>query len=61
LRRILYGLYAIIKLHLAKEEEIYLPILELRLLDSAVNDLAAAMEGTVNKAKSSLRTLNPRE
>src|SRR5215467_11127811 len=27
LRRILYGLYAIIGLHLAKEEEIYLPIL----------------------------------
>ena len=59
--RILYGLYAIIKLHLAKEEEIYLPILELRLPDSEVNDLVEAMEGTVSKAKSSLRTLNPRE
>jgi iron-sulfur cluster repair protein YtfE (RIC family) len=31
LRRVLYGLYAIIKLHLAKEEEIYLPIVEARL------------------------------
>jgi hypothetical protein len=61
LRRILYGLYAIIKLHLAKEEEIDLSILELRLPDSEVNDLVEAMEGTVSKAKSSLRTLNPRE
>src|SRR5206468_8890533 len=31
LRRVLYGLYAITKLHLAKEEEIYLPLLEARL------------------------------
>jgi iron-sulfur cluster repair protein YtfE (RIC family) len=31
LRRVLSGLYAILKLHLAKEEEIYLPILEARL------------------------------
>lgn len=28
LRRVLYGLYAIIKLHLAKEEELYLPCLK---------------------------------
>ena len=28
LRRILYGLYALVKLHFAKEEEIYLTILE---------------------------------
>ena len=28
LRRILYGLHAIVKLHFAKEEEIYLPVLD---------------------------------
>src|SRR5512138_2838426 len=31
LRRVLYGLYAIVKLHFAKEEEVYLPILDQRL------------------------------
>jgi iron-sulfur cluster repair protein YtfE (RIC family) len=55
LRRVLYGLYAIIKLHLAKEEEIYLPIVEARLPDEEVNGLVEAMEGTVMEAKSSLR------
>lgn len=28
LRRVLYGLHAVVKLHFAKEEEIYLPVLE---------------------------------
>lgn len=31
LQRVLYGLYAIVKLHFAKEEEIYLPVLDERL------------------------------
>ena len=61
LRRVLYGLYAIIKLHLAKEEEIYLPILEARLPASEVNGLVEAMQGTVMEAKSSLRMIDPRE
>jgi iron-sulfur cluster repair protein YtfE (RIC family) len=61
LRRVLYGLYAIIKLHLAKEEEIYLPILEARLPDEEVNGLVEAMEGAVMEAKSSLRMIDPRE
>jgi iron-sulfur cluster repair protein YtfE (RIC family) len=61
LRRVLYGLYAIIKLHLAKEEEIYLPILEARLPASEVHGLVEAMEGTVTEAKSSLRMIDPRE
>lgn len=61
LRRVLYGLYAIIKLHLAKEEEIYLPILEARLPAEEVNGLVEAMEGTVMEAKSSLRMIDPRE
>ena len=31
LRRVLYGLYALVKVHFAKEEEIYLPLLDARL------------------------------
>jgi iron-sulfur cluster repair protein YtfE (RIC family) len=61
LRRVLYGLYAIIKLHLSKEEEIYLPILEARLPDSEVHGLVEAMEGTAREAKSSLRMIDPHE
>jgi iron-sulfur cluster repair protein YtfE (RIC family) len=61
LRRVLYGLYAIIKLHLAKEEEIYFPILEARLPAEEVDRLVEAMERTVTEAKSSLRMIDPHE
>jgi len=61
LRRVLYGLYAIIKLHLAKEEEIYLPILEAQLPAEEVGRLVEAMERTVTEAKSTLRMIDPRE
>ena len=33
LRRVLYGLYALVKVHFAKEEEVYLPILDARLTE----------------------------
>jgi iron-sulfur cluster repair protein YtfE (RIC family) len=61
LRRVLYGLYAIIKLHLAKEEEIYLPILEARLPAAEVDGLVVAMEATAKEAKSNLRMIDPHE
>jgi len=61
LRRVLYGLYAIIKLHLAKEEEIYLPILEARFPAEEVDGLVEAMKRTDTEAKSSLRMIDPRE
>ena len=61
LRRILYGLYAIIKLHLAKEEEVYLPILEARLPAKEMDHLVEAMERTAMEAKSALRTMDPHE
>jgi iron-sulfur cluster repair protein YtfE (RIC family) len=61
LRRVLYGLYAIIKLHLAKEEEIYLPLLEARLSAEEVDHLVEAMERTVTEAKSNLRMIDPHE
>ena len=61
LRRVLYGLYAIIKLHLAKEEEIYAPLLEARLPPEEVDHLVQAMERTVAEAKASLKMLEPHE
>jgi len=61
LRRVLYGLYAIIKLHLAKEEEIYLPMLEARLDAEEVKRLVKVMESTVTEAKSSLKAIDPHE
>ena len=61
LRHVLYGLYAIIRLHLAKEEEIYLPMLEARLPAEEVERMVEAMEGTVAEAKSSLKLLDPHE
>ena len=48
LRRVLYGLHHVVKLHFAKEEEIYLPILEARLTESEArqmfDDLHAASQ-----------------
>jgi len=39
LRRVLYGLYSIVKLHFAKEEEVYLPILDSRLSEGDAHEL----------------------
>jgi len=39
LRRTLYGLHSILSLHLAKEEEIYLPILDNSLNDAEAHEL----------------------
>ena len=44
LRRVLYGLYAIIKLHFAKEEEIYLPLLDVGMSAHELEQMFAAME-----------------
>ena len=51
LRRVLYGLYAIVKLHLAKEEEIYLPLLDARLTPDEARDMFEAMETAAKEAK----------
>ncbi len=42
-RRLLYGLYHLLKLHLMKEEEIYLPLLEDHLTRSEVEALVERM------------------
>ena len=45
LRRVLYGLHALVKVHFAKEEEVYLPILEERLTDDEAQQMFAEMHG----------------
>lgn len=54
LRRVLYGLYAMVKLHFAKEEEVYLPILDQRLTPEAATEMFEHMEAAAHKAKHAL-------
>ena len=51
LRRVLYGLYGIVKLHFAKEEEIYLPVLDGRLDEARARQLFERMERAAARAK----------
>jgi iron-sulfur cluster repair protein YtfE (RIC family) len=44
LRRVLYGLYALIHVHFAKEEEIYLPLLDDRLSAEDAAKMFEAMD-----------------
>ena len=43
LRRLLYGLYTLVRVHFAEEEEVYLPVLEEHLTPAQVDDLLTAM------------------
>ena len=54
LRRILYGLHALVKTHFAKEEELYLPLLDERLTLDEATDLLAEMERAASRAKALL-------
>lgn len=58
-RRVLYGLSAILTLHLAKEGEIYLPLLETRLTPEEGAQLLEAMEQAVSEAKTRLKASEP--
>ncbi len=51
LQRVLYGLYALVKVHFAKEEEVYLPILEERMTPDEATKMFAAMESAASHAK----------
>lgn len=51
LQRVLYGLYALVKVHFAKEEEVYLPILEERLTAGEAAKMFEAMESAASHAK----------
>jgi iron-sulfur cluster repair protein YtfE (RIC family) len=53
-RRVLYGLYALIKVHFAKEEEIYLPLLDARLTFDEAKAMFEAMETAAHQAKENL-------
>jgi len=51
LKRLLYGLYTLVKLHFAKEEEVYLPLLDANLSAEEAEALFATMEETAHEAK----------
>ncbi|HLO28509.1 MAG TPA: hemerythrin domain-containing protein [Anaerolineales bacterium] len=55
LQRVLYGLYALVKVHFAKEEEVYLPILEERLSQEQAREMFEAMETAASHAKRAIR------
>lgn len=54
LRRVLYGLYALVRLHFAKEEEVYLPILDARLSAGEAAEMFEAMEQAASDAKATV-------
>ena len=49
-RRLLYGLHAVVMLHFAKEEELYLPILDRELREDAAEGLVQGMRETAGSA-----------
>jgi hemerythrin-like domain-containing protein len=51
LRRILYGLYSMVKLHFAKEEEVYLPLLDDQLTAGEATAMFEAMVHAAHEAK----------
>jgi hemerythrin-like domain-containing protein len=50
-RRVLYGLYALLKLHFAEEEEIYVPILEEALDADRASDMFERMHAAAERAR----------
>ena len=50
LRRVLYGLYAVVSLHFAKEEEVYLPLLDRELTRAEAQALFERMAGAGHEA-----------
>lgn len=51
LQRVLYGLYGLVKVHFAKEEEVYLPILEERLTPEQAKEMFELLEDAAGQAK----------
>ncbi len=54
MRRVLYGLYTLVKVHFAKEEEIYLPLLDEKLSAADAHEMFEKMESAAREAKSHL-------
>lgn len=60
LRRVLYGLHALLRLHFAKEEEIYVPILANALSEDEASRLFAEMAAAARRAREhTLERLHP--
>ncbi len=55
-RRVLYGLYTLVRVHFAKEEEVYLPLLDSRLKPDEAQTMFAAMEKAATEAKARLHS-----
>lgn len=51
LKRLLYGLYALVKVHFAKEEEVYLPLLDANLTAEEAQEMFSSMESAAKKAQ----------
>jgi iron-sulfur cluster repair protein YtfE (RIC family) len=51
LKRVLYGLYTLVKVHFAKEEEVYLPLLDASLTPEGAREMFEAMEAAAGEAK----------
>lgn len=51
LKRVLYGLYTLVKLHFAKEEEVYLPLLDANMSEKDAKTMFEAMEAAAGEAK----------
>lgn len=54
LKRLLYGLYTLVKVHFAKEEEVYLPLLDANLTPDEGNKMFEEMEKAAGVAKAHL-------
>jgi iron-sulfur cluster repair protein YtfE (RIC family) len=48
---VLFGVYGLVKVHFAKEEEVYLPILDQRLTPEAAQEMFERMEAAAHEAK----------
>jgi hemerythrin-like domain-containing protein len=53
LRRVLYGLYTLVGVHFAKEESVYLPLLDSRLSAEEARSMFEDMEAAAARAKQS--------
>ena len=51
LRRVLYGLYALVRVHFAKEEEVYVPLLEASLSEDEAAAMLASMHHEAHEAR----------
>lgn len=51
LRRVLYGMYTLVRVHFAKEEEIYLPLLDRHLTPGEAAELSERLEAAVRAVR----------